>query len=80
MNQKLFILSKTYESTSQYFSHWEDALFKREELDDVYRTFLSRVLETENRCDFTFLMFEFFGLLRNAHSRYVDSTFNQLYP
>lgn len=73
LSQKVFIILKVYESTSMYFSHWEDCQFNREELDEVYKSFLSRTFETQSRTDFAYLMWEFFGLLRNAHTWYVDS-------
>ncbi|MCX6825765.1 MAG: hypothetical protein NTV06_00655, partial [candidate division Zixibacteria bacterium] len=76
LDERVFILSKTYASIPLYFAHWEDAKIKPEQLDSVYHTFLNRAIKTEDRKDFFLLMWEFFGLLNNGHSWYRDDELN----
>lgn len=73
LEDRLFILSKTYSSIALYFAHWEDAAIKLEQLDSVYNNFLKRAITTENRNDFALLMQEFMALLNNTHTRYSDN-------
>jgi hypothetical protein len=68
LEDRMFMVSKTYEAIALYFAHWEDSSFGPEELDQVYRGFLKRAIETESRKDFVLLMMEFVGLLNNGHS------------
>jgi len=72
LDERIFVLSKTYESVAIYFAHWEDAAIKPEQLDNVYKDFLKKAITTENRKEFALLMSEFFALLRNSHSWYWD--------
>jgi len=73
LEDRLFIMSKTYSSIALYFAHWEDASIKLEQMDSVYNNFLKRAIATENRKDFALLMQEFMALLNNTHTRYSDN-------
>ena len=73
LENRFFILSKTYSSIALYFAHWEDAAIKLEQLDSGYNNFLKRAITTENRKDFALLMQEFMALLNNTHTRYSDN-------
>lgn len=73
LEDRFFILSKTYSSIALYFAHWEDAAIKLDQLDSVYNNFLKRAIATENRKDFSLLMQEFMALLNNTHTRYSDN-------
>lgn len=73
LEDRLFILSKTYSSIALYFAHWEDAAIKPEQLDSVYNNFLKRAITTENRKEFALIMQEFMALLNNTHTRYSDN-------
>ncbi|MCK4428285.1 MAG: hypothetical protein KAW16_07375 [candidate division Zixibacteria bacterium] len=77
LEERLFILSKTYVSIALYFAHWEDATIKPEQLDSVYKDFLNRAIATEDRKDFAFLMKEFIALLNNSHCWYSDNVVDQ---
>ncbi|SES08793.1 carboxyl-terminal processing protease [Gracilibacillus ureilyticus] len=72
IEERLFILSKAYESVSKYFAHWEDSKIALEDLDTYFPQFIKRVLETENRLSFTQLMLEFLAKLNNRHTIYFD--------
>lgn len=72
LEERLFILSKTYASIALYFAHWEDAAIKSEQLDSVYKDFLNRAIATENRKDFALLIKEFIAPLNNTHTQYSD--------
>jgi carboxyl-terminal processing protease len=73
LEQRIFILSKTYQSIPLQFAHWRTASYKPEQLDEIYRAFLKRALESESRMDFALLMREFIALLNNGHSWYSDN-------
>ena len=73
LEQRTFILSKTYAAIPLHFAHWRGASFKPEHLDSVYREFLTRGLKTEDRKEFALLMREFVALLHNGHSWYHDN-------
>jgi carboxyl-terminal processing protease len=81
LEERMFILGKTYASLPLQFAHWRDASFKPSELDSVYRSFLRRGIATENRREFALLMREFIALLNNTHSWYSDDkVFGQALP
>ena len=81
LEQRIFILSKTYASLPLQFAHWRDASFKPVQLDSIYRVFLKRGIEADSRKDFGLLMHEFIALLNNSHSWYHDRTiFGSMLP
>lgn len=77
LEERLFILSKTYSSIALYFAHWEDAAITPGQLDSVYKGYLNRAIATENRKDFDMLMKEFIALLNNSHCWYSDNAVAQ---
>ena len=72
LNDRIWMLSKTYQSISIYFAHWETAAYVPEEADSVFKAFLGRAIATEDRADFSLLMREYIALLRNGHCWYSD--------
>lgn len=70
LEKRMFIFSKTYASIPMYFAHWQN--IPNLNLDSLYREFLPRVIQTEDRFQFDLLMKEFIGALKNGHSWYYD--------
>jgi carboxyl-terminal processing protease len=58
--------------TEKAFAHWEDATFGLDELGFVAEEFFGKVVKTNRRSDFQMVMWEYFGRLRNGHSKYFD--------
>ncbi|ANY71271.1 S41 family peptidase [Paenibacillus ihbetae] len=72
LEQRLFILSEAIRLTEKAFAHWENALIDPDELSDLADEFFRKAASADNRVDFQFVMWEFFGRLRNGHSNYYD--------
>ncbi|WP_159065751.1 S41 family peptidase [Gorillibacterium timonense] len=73
VERRIFIVSETIRLIERAFVHWDDAKVKPDELDQVAETFFEKAVEAETRFDFAKVMWELFGLLRNAHSGYSDT-------
>ncbi len=73
LEKRVFILSKTYSMLNYVFAHWHDV--PKIDIDKIFREFLSRAIEINNRIEFTFLMMEFFANFNNSHSLYIDMYF-----
>lgn len=72
LNDRVWILSKTYQSVSTYFAHWENASYGPEAADSVFHVYLTKAIETEDRSEFTRLVREYLALLQNGHCWYTD--------
>ncbi len=72
LGNRVWVMSKTYQSISIYFARWETAAYGPEKVDSVYQAFLTRALTAEDRSDFSLLMREYIALLRNGHCWYTD--------
>jgi len=72
LEQRLFILSEAVRLTEKAFAHWENAVIDSEELGDLADEFFRKAASVDNRADFQFVMWEYFGRLRNGHSNYYD--------
>lgn len=72
--ERVFIISKAYESISKQFIHWEDAFITIEDFDEYYKVFLQRAIHTDNKFDFGRLMLEFLAPLNNRHTIYWDES------
>ncbi len=66
LEDRMFILSKTYNAIATYFAHWNNV--SGLDLDEAYKSYLPRVISTEDRFDFGLLMMEFIAILRDGHS------------
>lgn len=74
VEERLFILSKVFQSIPIYFAHWEDAFIQPEELDNTFKLYLQKVLSADTRIEFSKIMYELFGLLNNGHTSFRDAT------
>lgn len=72
LEQRLFILSEAIRLTEKAFAHWENAVIDPEELGDLADEFFKKAASVDNRAEFQFVMWEYFGRLRNGHSNYYD--------
>lgn len=75
MEERAWIIGRTYQQIAEYFAHWEDASFSREQLDDVYREYLQEGLAAHDRDQFVAVMKRWIGKLRNGHSWCYDAGF-----
>lgn len=69
---RMFIFYKTNQLIAQYFAHWQDAEFTPNDIDERVKVFLPRVIQNEDRHQFSLLMMEYIAPLRNAHTSYWD--------
>lgn len=67
---KVWIVSKVFQSIPLYFAHWEDALFPKEELDDQYKELIGQAVATDTERQFSLLMIEFMAKLNNGHTNF----------
>ena len=70
LQEKIYILSKTYSSINLYFSHWQ--AIPDYSIDSSYKACLKKIMGTKDRFSFDMLMMEFLGQLRNGHTWYFD--------
>jgi carboxyl-terminal processing protease len=75
IEERSWMLGKLYLQIAEYFAHWEDASFSRDQLDDVYRACLQEGLAATNRHNFVEVMRRWVGRLNNGHSWCYDSQF-----
>jgi carboxyl-terminal processing protease len=80
LEDRVLILSKTYQAVSLYFAHWDGAAYGPGDVDSVYEQFLKRVIDTEDRERFTVLMREYLALLNNGHCWYTDFVEHETKP
>jgi len=69
---RAWIVGMVYQRIAEYFAHWEDAAYGREQLDEVYRETLHEALAAENRREFVTVLMRWIGMLRNGHTRCLD--------
>ncbi len=70
LQDRIFILSKTYSSINLYFAHWKG--IPGFSLDSAYKEYLGKVIATDKRFSFDMIMLEFMSKLRNGHSGFSD--------
>lgn len=80
VEEKVFVLSKIYQSIPIYFAHWQDSLFQKDELDSVYLEMVQRGLQCKTRFEFSLLMTEFLAKLNNGHTLFNDSMITDQLP
>lgn len=81
MEERSWVTGMVYRLIAEYYAHWEDAAFARDQLDEVYRETLHEGLAAANRSEFVAVLMRWIGQLHNAHSWCVDQTWgdrNQL--
>lgn len=74
IDQRLFIISETIRKIERYFVHWEDSVISLDELSSLTSYYFQKAAELETEYDFTLLMWELIGCLRNGHTWYADKT------
>ncbi|MEK5063674.1 S41 family peptidase [Cytobacillus sp. FSL R5-0596] len=74
IEQRLFVISETMRNIERYFVHWEDSVISSEEFSSLTSYYFKKATEIETQYDFTLLMWELIGSLRNGHTWYVDKT------
>ena len=74
IDQRLFVISETIRKIEQYFVHWEDSIIRPEELSNLTSSYFKKAVEIETQYEFTLLMWELIGGLRNGHTWYADKT------
>ncbi|RXZ82022.1 hypothetical protein EBB07_11860 [Paenibacillaceae bacterium] len=72
LEQRLLIVSETLRLTERAFIHWDDALYKSDELDHIAKAYFEKAAAASTRLEFQKVMWELFGGLRNGHSYYSD--------
>lgn len=72
IEERSWLLGRFYSKVTEYFAHWEDASFSREQLDDVYREHLKQAIAMQSRDGFTEVLMRFAGQLRNGHTLCYD--------
>ncbi|MDQ6417850.1 S41 family peptidase [Paenibacillus sp. LHD-117] len=76
IEERAWITGRIYHQIAEYFAHWEDSSFPREQLNDVYRECLHEGLAAQNRDRFVAVMRRWIGKLQNGHSWCYDTTFD----
>jgi carboxyl-terminal processing protease len=75
VEKRLFIYHKVFSIIENYFVHWEGV--PKLNLEKLYFKYIDRVIEAKDRYEFTFLMKEVIGNLKNSHSWYTDDIFSK---
>lgn len=70
LQKRFFIFSKSFSLLNSHFAHWQSVTDI--DPDEIFKEFLPRIIKTEDRREFAFLMNEYFAKFKNAHSWYVD--------
>ncbi|GIP39463.1 hypothetical protein J31TS4_27430 [Paenibacillus sp. J31TS4] len=70
---RLFILSKVYQSISLYFAHWEASPLRKEELDAEYVKLLQETAQLEDPMRFTLQLMRFLARLNNGQTAFFPS-------
>ena len=72
LERRLLIVSETIRLIESAFIHWDDAVLHPNELKQTTEMFFEKAVAAESRTEFQKVMWELFGRLNNAHSRYID--------
>lgn len=70
VEDKMWIVSKVFQSIPLYFAHWEDASFPKEELDERYKELIAQAAAADTERQFALLMIEFMAKLNNGHTNF----------
>lgn len=68
ITERAWIIGKLYTTIAEYFAHWQDADFTRDQLDDIYKSYLNECLLADDRQAFVSVLKRWIGRLNNAHS------------
>lgn len=77
LDKRVFIISKAYSLIQSHFAHWQGV--PDLDLDEIYKNFLTQVLNSSTRFEFDLIMMEFLANLENGHSWFVDKWLNKNY-
>ncbi|MEF3313595.1 S41 family peptidase [Paenibacillus sp. GYB004] len=70
VEDKMWIVSKVFQSIPLYFAHWEDASFPKEELDERYKELIAQAAAADTERQFSLQMIEFMAKLNNGHTNF----------
>lgn len=77
LDRRLLIISETIRSIERFFVHWKDSVINEDDLSSITYLYFNKAVETKSHYEFTLLMWELVGRLRNAHSWYIDKSMPQ---
>lgn len=75
LNEKFFIIHKTFYMLEQYFAHWN--YIPGISLDGLRKKYVAKLFETRDRIEFDMLMLRMFSELKNSHTFYYDAYLNE---
>ena len=80
LEQRAFVLAKTFQSIPLYFAHWQDSHIRKDELDEAFRGLTEKALAADTRARFSLLLIEFLAQLNNVHTGFRDPCLLDLPP
>src|SRR5215470_16928159 len=70
LRERFWVASKTYATVLQYFGHWQAVPDLN--IDTVYRQYLDKIANSNDRLAFDLATMEFVAQFRNGHTGFDD--------